>query len=181
MLCFQELLAENQTLQKLLHKFQIQQTTSGIISPQNTKSPLFSPLEKIRQHCTVFNSPKLVKQLSNPLSPLANTPPEEKLSENSHKFRSAVKASTPNQLETLLDDSIPADLANVSVLSPQISTQSSTYVTEDSVEAQKTVESVRNNTSEEDYWKVNFTQILDNQSPHNSLHAEISEVVLVVF
>lgn len=110
---------------------------------------------------------------------MANTPPEEKPSENTPKCTATAKASsTPNQPDTLLDDSIPADLANVSVLSPQISTQSSSYVIE---EAQKTVESVRNNTSEEDYWKVNFTQILDNQSPHNSLHAELSEVVLVVF
>lgn len=194
----QEFSAENQTLQKLLHKLQLNQnlsycSTSGIHSNSfqsiNLSSTLptviRSPLEKIRQQLTGFNSPKLIRQLNNPLSPLTQSPDENQIIENKNpEFISAIKSSTPKQ--TLLDDSIPVELAQISVLCPNkldtgVNNAESPSVIDqkdDDGEQQKASTSIIvQEISEEDYFNVNLTQILEKQSPHNSLLAELSEVL----
>lgn len=207
------MVTENQSLEKLLHKLQLQQnltatsnrpchfrnsycgptgTLSNSLQNANTSQNLdsnSSSFEKIRQHCFIFNSPNLVKQLSNPLSPLSKTL-DEKICCDSPDFVSVIKSSTPKQIVTLLDDSIPLELAKISVLRPIVlktmenaentpESPSIVYVIERSEGEQlKASEAIQgNNTSEEDYWKVNLSQMLERQSPHESLHAEISEVI----
>lgn len=186
------MLAENQSLEKLLHKLQLQQnlistsnrvccTPPGI--PSSSSQNISSSL--LHHQFIIFNSPKLLKQLDNPLSPLANTP-EEKVCKDSPEFISVIQSSTPKQLAPVSDDSISVE--KVSVLHSNrlkksennVAQPSATSVvesTERSGEQQNLLE--RNNTSEEDYWKVNISQILEKQSPHDSLHAEISEVTIV--
>lgn len=165
--------------------------------PEVPPAPIFplknSPFEKIRQQCTVFNSPRLLRQLINPLSPLA---PNSSICEDSPEMiRHPAKSSTPITLTQVLDDSIPASIKNLPVLCPttwknEISRSTSKgaaqgenqgsppvmYVIERSAESPKAQQRILHNNSEEDYWKVNVEPILEKQSPHNSLLAEISEV-----
>lgn len=197
-----------------MHKIQLQQnlttslnrpchprnsccSPSGILSNslQNANTSLNFSFENLRHSYIFLNSPKLVKQLNNPLSPLFNTP-EEKHGDVSPNFTSVIKSSTPVlQAMTLLDDSIPPEFKKISVLSPnklepimgtdKNKTESSPAICitgDETCERQK--ESIilqGNNTSEEDYWKINHMQILGRQSPHESLHEEISEVLVYLY
>lgn len=200
---FQELLAEKQSLEKILHRQQLQQnltTTqnrschfrssfcnpgnfSYSSTPSNT-NPLiyYSPYEKIHPRYSIYNSPKRLKQFDSPLTLTASN---KKISDDSPDLMSEIKCSTPRDVvnkKYILDDSVPAEIKSVPMLCPQTFLVSDTsppimYVVERSDEAQRTnsIHQVQNS-SEEDYCKFNVEQMVEKHLPHDSLYTEMSEV-----
>lgn len=225
---FQELLAEKQFLEKILHRQQLQQnlsTTTTLnrschfrssccspgnfshsptnliqnISPSSTSSTAYnSRFERIRQGEAIFHSPKLMKQLDNPVFPINFNSANKKISDDSPDLMPAVKSSTPKELGTVqlkyaLDDSIPAEIRDIPVLWPSLCADKEKAISKNSnkslpsmyiIECPEETSTEKNlsahqaqNSSDEDYWKYNVVQVVQKQSPHETLHAEISEAL----
>lgn len=197
------MLAEKHSLEKILLKHQLQQNLTTTLNrschirsscynsgnssysspPANTDPSIYyTPYEKIRKRYSVFNNTKLLKQFD---SPLASTTFNKKISDDSPDLMSAVKSSTPRDvvnLKYILDDSVPAEIKSVPALCPPTflanePSPPAMYVIERSDETQRIGSTYQvQNSSEEDYWKFNVVQMVEKQSPHDSLHTEMSEV-----
>lgn len=176
---------------------------------ENLKSNVFtfeSPLKRLRGN-KPFNSPKLLRQLANPVlddldSPLLAECPKLLSFDSPEFFGGARDASTPKETKLfqkhLLDctppiDSLPApalhpvcmndlrdDNNRLSEGSPPVM-----YVIERSdpshiSEATGSVSSdgmPANSSEDESMWKTNILHIAGKFSPHDSLHAEMLQVL----
>lgn len=172
-------------------------TESPTCKPRSFQSEnLDSPVSRLRGY-VLFNSPRLLRQLSSPVTGMLDSPilsATVRRANLSNEF-SPFKSSTPTdrvvtQERHLLDLTPPVEMRGFPVLVPVLEnreneeTQGGEFLSYSCVvdhskgeKDGRTEEKVQNNSSEEDLqWGMDLLRIAKQQVPHDSLEAEMSQV-----